>query len=234
MLNKVKKQLEDMGYNVIGIFIQGSTNYGLDVYTDEYQSDFDMKAFVIPSFDDLYFNNYVSKVYKTNYGQVEVKDIRSFVDLIKKANPTYLELLYTKYWLGDKELWEEIRSYAKNLEEELRPQIIKAMCGTIRTKTKTLFGKDFHHAQRMLYMLEDFSKGESLANLYMFEGEKKEYLLGLKLGKISFNEDDVAKVDERAKEIYSNISWDNNSKFEYVNRINSLIKDKVYKKIKEV
>lgn len=89
----------DMGYNVIAIYVQGSQNYKLDVYDDNYKSDIDMKAFIVPSLEDLYFEKKVSKTYDTKYGKVEVKDIRLLTELIKKANLTYLELLCTKYAL---------------------------------------------------------------------------------------------------------------------------------------
>lgn len=40
------------GYNVLGVFLQGSQNYGLDYEG----SDIDTKAIIIPSFDDFVLN----------------------------------------------------------------------------------------------------------------------------------------------------------------------------------
>ena len=37
------------GYEVVCLMLQGSQNYELDVYTDEYKSDIDTKAIVLPS-----------------------------------------------------------------------------------------------------------------------------------------------------------------------------------------
>ena len=41
---------DDLGYEVLFIALQGSQNYGLDIYTDEYKSDIDCMAVILPSF----------------------------------------------------------------------------------------------------------------------------------------------------------------------------------------
>jgi len=54
--NRVEKHyhyLESLGYNVVAVFAQGSMNYGLYVNDDEYKSDVDTKAIVLPTLDDL-------------------------------------------------------------------------------------------------------------------------------------------------------------------------------------
>ena len=38
------------------LVLQGSQNYGLDIYTDEYKSDIDTKVIVIPSLEDVVMN----------------------------------------------------------------------------------------------------------------------------------------------------------------------------------
>lgn len=40
--------LEEHGYKVLGLFLQGSQNYGLDIYDEDYKSDIDAKAIVLP------------------------------------------------------------------------------------------------------------------------------------------------------------------------------------------
>ena len=73
---EVLNLVEHMGLNPVYLVVQGSTNYNLDVYSDEYMSDVDMKCFVLPTLKDLYYGTKLSKTYQTNYGQVEVKDLR--------------------------------------------------------------------------------------------------------------------------------------------------------------
>ena len=53
----MKKHLDylmnETDYEVAALFIQGSQNYGLDEYSDNYKSDVDTKAIVLPSFQDF-------------------------------------------------------------------------------------------------------------------------------------------------------------------------------------
>ena len=41
---------------LFALCLQGSQNYELDLYTDEYKSDIDTKAIVIPSFEEIVLN----------------------------------------------------------------------------------------------------------------------------------------------------------------------------------
>ena len=40
-VKKHYKYLESLGYNIVAVFAQGSMNYGLYVYDNEYKSDVD-------------------------------------------------------------------------------------------------------------------------------------------------------------------------------------------------
>lgn len=107
--NKEEKIFNDLNYkleymkenhpelNIIAIFLQGSQNYGLD---DE-NSDIDTKAFCIPSLTSLIEGKkMVSKIYVLpDNSHIEVKDIRLLPELLRKQNPSYLEILSTDYYL---------------------------------------------------------------------------------------------------------------------------------------
>ena len=56
-LSKQKEILESQGHTVAYISIYGSQNYGLDINDDEYTSDVDMKAIVVPTLDQLVRNS---------------------------------------------------------------------------------------------------------------------------------------------------------------------------------
>src|SRR6056297_3126475 len=57
-LQFVKDKLEnEHSYKVGYIALQGSQNYGLDINTDDYKSDIDMKAIIIPDLDMLLDTN---------------------------------------------------------------------------------------------------------------------------------------------------------------------------------
>lgn len=197
----VAKIVEDKGYKIWGIFLQGSQNYGLDIYNEDYQSDMDFKCFVLPSFDDLYFNKKTSFTETTPYGLVDIKDIRLFIELLDKANLQYIELLFTKYRIikGDESLFK----YVDNIIEDRKKLLYITTYGMATEKYKALthpyptivhkiekFGydpKQLHHLFRLLTIANGMRKGTPLRELWDIEDEKtKKQLLSLKLG---INED---------------------------------------------
>ena len=92
--------LISQGYEVVGIFLQGSQNYEVDVYDDEYKSDIDTKAIVLPTFSDLVRNKQAvsTTLEMDNTEHIDVKDIRLMFDNFKKQNTNYIEILFTKYY----------------------------------------------------------------------------------------------------------------------------------------
>ena len=59
IFKRIREHYEDIKdkYEVVGIFLQGSQNYGLDVYDDDYKSDIDTKAIILPTFEDIVYNS---------------------------------------------------------------------------------------------------------------------------------------------------------------------------------
>lgn len=100
--------LQNLGYKVIAIYLQGSQNYGLDVYDDDYKSDIDAKAIVIPKLEDIILNKkpVSTTIVMDNNEHIDVKDIRVMKDMFIKQNLSYLELLYTDYYKYDSEFEE--------------------------------------------------------------------------------------------------------------------------------
>jgi hypothetical protein len=83
------------GYEVVGVFLNGSQNYEL-----EYKgSDVDTKAIILPSFDDFLFGR--KKVSTTlildNNEHIDLKDIRMMFENLKKQNINFIEILFTEY-----------------------------------------------------------------------------------------------------------------------------------------
>ena len=83
--------LQSLGYEVVCVCLQGSQNYGLDEYSDEYQSDIDTKAIVLPPLDDFIAaaSPVSTVVIMDNNEHAEVKDIRIMFDMFKKMNISY-------------------------------------------------------------------------------------------------------------------------------------------------
>lgn len=48
--------LLEKGYKIIALFLQGSQNYNLDIYDDDYKSDIDAKAIILPTLQDIILN----------------------------------------------------------------------------------------------------------------------------------------------------------------------------------
>ena len=93
-----KRILENKGYKVIYIGLYGSQNYNLD---DE-ESDIDVKAIVLPDLQDIIRRKAVSTTIECENGNIDVKDLLTFYDVIKKGNFSYVEAIDTCYSIGDK------------------------------------------------------------------------------------------------------------------------------------
>lgn len=80
---------------IIGIFCQGSQNYGLDYEG----SDIDTKCFLVPTLEDIIFNKKpISTTYiRKNEEHIDFKDIRLFLTTVRKQNLNFMEILFTKY-----------------------------------------------------------------------------------------------------------------------------------------
>ena len=87
--------ITSLGYNVLGVFLQGSQNYNL-AYEG---SDIDTKAIIIPSFEDFVLNHKpvsTTLVLPSNE-HIDLKDIRLMHECFRKQNINFIEILFTKY-----------------------------------------------------------------------------------------------------------------------------------------
>ena len=104
--------LLEKGYRVMALFLQGSQNYKLDIYDDDYKSDIDAKAIILPSFQDIVLNKtpISTTIVLDNNEHIEIKDIRVMRDMFIKQNISYIELLYTDYYVINPKYFEYIKS----------------------------------------------------------------------------------------------------------------------------
>ena len=123
VLAKQKKLLQDKGYNVGYIGLYGSQNYGLD---DEL-SDIDVRAIVIPTLDQIINRTKISKKYVTEYGDIDVKDLLTYYEVIRKGNFSFIEPFQSEWFIGDK----SIKDLFKNI-----PINLKAVKGAMLEKAK--------------------------------------------------------------------------------------------------
>lgn len=182
-LSEYKRILEEKGYNVIYIGLYGSQNYNVD---DEL-SDIDAKAIILPTLHDIIFRKVTSKTIELENGAIDVKDLITFYDVIRKGNFSYVESIDTEYSIGDK--------YIKELFKQIRPNL-KSILGAMHEKRKALtheypskteefekWGfdpKQYHHILRLQHLL-DFNVKLRIPNgyrsymKYYDDGEKHYY-----------------------------------------------------------
>ena len=152
------------------LVLQGSQNYGLDIYTEEYKSDIDTKMLVIPSLEDIVYNKKpISTTYiLPNNEHTDIKDIRLYFDNFKKQNINFIEILFSNYYVINpkyQDLWDELVKNRENIAHYNYNQTLRCIAGMSMEKKKALChpyptikekidkygydGKQLHHIIRM-------------------------------------------------------------------------------------
>lgn len=172
--------LEKDGYEVVGVFVQGSQNYNL-----EYEkSDIDTKAIVLPSFHNLCNNIKPVSFTKINEddSHCDVKDIREMFNNFRKQNVNYLEILFSKYQLVNP-VYEKYFNELINNKEQIAHYneilTVKSIAGMSLQKLKALehpyplwkehiekYGysnKQLHHIIRLNDFEKRYIDGESFS-----------------------------------------------------------------------
>lgn len=209
IMNRVKEHFEYIKdkYDVIYLGLQGSQNYGLDIYNDKYKSDVDTKAIVLPSFEDFVLNK--SPISKTiilpNNEHIDVKDIRAMFETFKKQNINFIEILFTKYNIINPQYEDLLKILLKNKEQIAnlnRNQALRCMAGMSMEKLKALqhpyptiidkiekYGydpKQLHHILRMNDFIKKYATGMKYEECLI--PDNKEYLINIKQGILSATE----------------------------------------------
>lgn len=217
-VQKHYKYLESLGYNVVAVFAQGSMNYGLYVNDDEYKSDVDTKAIVLPTLDNLISG---SKMVSTKYDfegeQIDVKDIRVMADMWAKSNPAYLEILFTQYCVFNNKFQDYIKEILEMADDIVKmnyPQLAKCISGMSKEKVIAMehpypslidkiqkYGydsKQLHHIIRLnRLMIEIFCDDVPFGEALDLSGQEKfkEYLINIKKSKKSLEEARILAKD---------------------------------------
>jgi len=176
-LRAAADHVASLGYVPVYVSLHGSQNYGLDVHTDQYQSDYDFKCIVLPSLWDLVEGKKpASLTVENGEGQIDIKDIRVFCDALERMNPAYLESLATQHHLilpGGEDM-KAIRAQLNELMAQRAARFAQACAGLFEDKAKRMChdspavhdriaqhgydGKQAHHMYRLLLLLQGFEK----------------------------------------------------------------------------
>ena len=195
---------------LFALCLQGSQNYDLDMYTDEYKSDIDTKAIVIPSFEEIVLNKKpISTTHiLSNNEHIDIKDIRLMFDNFKKQNINFLEILFTDFGIFNKKYEDEWNYLLKNREliaHYNTNQALRCMAGMSMEKKKALThpyptlkdkiekygydGKQLHHIIRMYNFITAYALNVSFKEcLTFFIPGQKEEMMKAKLNQYSLEE----------------------------------------------
>lgn len=182
---------------LFGLFIQGSQNYGLDIYTDEYKSDIDTKAIVIPSLEDVVLNKKPISTTHILYNNehLDIKDIRLYFDNFKKQNINFIEILFAcaKYINPEyKDLYDLLEKNREEIAHYNSNQALRCMAGMSMEKKKALChpyptlidkiekygydGKQLHHIIRMYDFITAYAHNENFEFCLTFQPHYKEMI----------------------------------------------------------
>ena len=210
IMKRVKEHYDEacsLGKEVVAVFLQGSQNYELDEYSDEYMSDIDTKCIILPTLNDIVNGKtpYSSTHVCANNEHIDIKDIRVMFEMFKKQNNAYIELLFTKYYYINpkyESLVNELKELAEPISRMHFNQALRCMAGTSAEKYKALehpypntmdkinkFGydpKQLHHILRINDFMKRYIAGEDYASC-LVPGHAP-YLLKVKKGLYDLNE----------------------------------------------
>lgn len=233
-LSDYKKILEAKGYQVIYIGLYGSQNYNLD---DEL-SDIDVKAIILPTLHDIIFRKVTSTTIECENGNIDVKDLLTFYDVIKKGNFSYIESIQTEYSIGDKYIKDLFSKFEVNKKSMLGAMYEKRKALTHEYPSKTAefekWGfdpKQHHHILRLYDLLEYNLLNNTNKSFLRYEDNdiRRSELIAFKRNKWDMAkniiEEDSDFIIEKARNLI-----DYNYSYEVLNideEINSYIEEKI-------
>lgn len=196
---------------IVGIFLQGSQNYGLDYE----HSDIDTKLIITPTFQEIAFNKQpISTTHvRANDEHTDFKDIRLYIQTFRKQNLNFLEILFTPFkWVNPlfATEWDMLVANREAIAHYNPYQAIKSMKGIAMEKYHAMehpypsklevlakYGydpKQLHHLLRVEDYIARYIKGESYEQC--LQPTDRDYLLAVKRG--CYNLEDARRVGKES------------------------------------
>jgi len=246
--------LTSLGYRVVGVFLQGSQNYNLDIYEKDYMSDIDTKCIVLPTLRDLIEGNKMTSTkYDFEGGQIDVKDIRMMMEMWKKQNQSYLEILYTDYKIINpryESYMNDILNMCDDIVKLNPPQLARCINGMSEEKVVALENvspatkekiekyqydpKQLASIIRLTHLIKNlFERGESFKRAIWYEDKLRDYMIDIKKGNVSLIEARKlaniynSKTNMIKERVVKRLGKDN-----FNNDIYAVLKKKVYSLVK--
>lgn len=137
--------------HIVGIFYQGSGNYGLDYEG----SDVDTKCIVTPTFKDIALaRKPMSTTHvRANDEHIDMKDIRLYVQTFRKQNLNFLEILYTPYcWFPNQYFYEQWKRLVEAREEITHYDPVRSVKSMMGIASEKYFAMEHHYPARMAWI----------------------------------------------------------------------------------
>lgn len=242
-LTGAKEYISSLGYNVYYIAVYWSQNYWLETEL----SDVDYKCIIIPTLDDLIRNSKpVSKVLNFEGWQIDVKDIRSYVESAVKCNVNFLEILYSPFFECSDE-YPTIRNFLPELMREMGAFYLRACYGMMLEKYAALRHpypstaekiekfwydpKQLHHIVRLAILIKRYTDGKFPDFIHI--EEERDKLIAIKRWEIPDSEvDALAQYNlEIAKTLRDSYTVEPtfNTKYAFIELSYSIIKKHLWK-----
>lgn len=239
------------GYEVVGVFLQGSWNYS-EGLTDE-ESDVDTKCLVLPTFEDFCLGKkLVSTTHvMENNEHCDVKDLRLYMNCFRKQNVNFVEILFTEFYVLNPKYEKLFKPMFDHREEVARYDeraALNCMVGMAYEKEKALDhlypatkdkiekygfdGKQLSHLARLSEMMVKYVNGVPYE--LCLRTSMPEFLLALKRNKLYTLEEAkrFCKTHlenmQRVRDVYLN-----NNEFEVNKEVDELMNEVVVNCMKE-
>lgn len=235
------------GYEIFGIFVQGSQNYGLDMYSEEYWSDIDTKCIVLPSLDDIILNKKpISTTYeRENKEHIDFKDIRLMWECFKKQNVNFMEILFTDYYIVPekyKKYWDKMREMAEEIAHAHPAQTVRTMSGMSMEKFKALE----HRYPTLIEKIDKYGyDGKQLHHIIRINDFIKRYTMGLSFKEsltptaIMVKQMNEAKLNKYSLPVARELAmrYDDETKFikdSYIEMVGDKVNESVYDSMDQI
>lgn len=124
---------------IVACTLHGSQNYRLDFST----SDVDSKIIIVPTFTDVVKNTSpVNKVITMdNKEQITFKDIRLYIESLRKQNINFVETLFTDWYITNPTYhyqWKRLIYKREDIARLNEYQALRTMIGVVRSEYKRM------------------------------------------------------------------------------------------------
>ena len=193
--------VKSLGYNVLGVMVQGSDNYCLS-YSG---SDIDTKAILIPSFEDFVLNHkpVSTTLILPSNEHIDIKDIRLMHDCFRGQNINWVEILFTRYKYINPEytaIYQPMFDNAERIAHYNNYKAVNCIAGMVFEKRKAMC----HPYEGLRAKIEKYGyDNKQLHHIVRCEEFLRRYIDGTPYAECLIPTDTQSLIDIKASYIYS-------------------------------